>query len=202
MQKNLFGYEPLKSDIVYTPESVAKEIIDWLQPKGKCLDPCFGDGAFHKYLPKGSDWCEVKKGRDFFDYDKKVDWIIGNPPYSIFEDWLDHSFEIAENVAYILPTNKVFQRQIIMRKINNWGGIKAVRVYGSGSMVGFPFGFSVGTFYFKKNYVGKCDLVLATKSPQNSPPTPLPTDSQRLANNRKAIHNNEFSGLKNESRRL
>lgn len=121
-QLNLIEYEPIKADIVYTPESVAKSIIEWLNPTGICLDPCMGDGAFYKNLPSVSDWCEIQKGRDFFEYNRKVDWIIGNPPYSIFESWLIHSFEIAHDVAYILPTNKVFQRRAIMKIINSWGG--------------------------------------------------------------------------------
>jgi hypothetical protein len=163
MQQPLFYIPPRPSDIVYTPDTVASEIIDWLQPSGKCLDPCFGDGAFHKHLPAGSDWCELRKGKDFFDYREPVDWIIGNPPYSIFEEWLRHSFKIANDIAYILPTNKVFQRQIIMKMINDWGGIKGITVYGSGSMVGFPFGFSTGTFHFSKGWTGPCQLVLRVK---------------------------------------
>lgn len=159
-QQSLFYLPPLQSDVVYTPDKTAKDIIDWLKPTGLCLDPCLGDGAFYKYLPKGSEWCEIRKGKDFFDYNKKVDWIIGNPPYSIFEDWLQHSFELADNVAYILPTNKVFQRQIIMKMINDWGGVKGIKVYGSGQAIGFPFGFSVGAFHFGKKYKGKCDLIL------------------------------------------
>ena len=35
-------------------------------------------------------------------------------------------------------------------------------VYGSGSLVGFPFGFSVGTFYFSKGYKDKCELILGS----------------------------------------
>ncbi len=101
-----------------------------------------------------------KKVRTFFSYEKKVDWIIGNPPYSIFEEWLRHSFEIADEVAYILPTNKVFQRQVIMKMINEYGGIKGIIIYGSGSTVGFPFGFSVGTFHFSKGHKGPTYLRL------------------------------------------
>jgi hypothetical protein len=36
-------------------------------------------------------------------------------------------------------------------------------VFGSGSIVGFPFGFSVGAFYFSKDYRGKTDLILKTQ---------------------------------------
>lgn len=164
MQTTLFKLPPLESDVVYTPDNVVRDIINWVKPKGKCLDPCYGEGAFYRQLPAGSDWCEIQKGRDFFDYQNKVNWIIGNPPYSIFENFLRHSFDIANNVVYIVPTNKVFQRKVIMDMINKWGGIRGMRVYGSGQNVGFPFGFSVGTFHFQKNYSGLCDVVLMTKA--------------------------------------
>ena len=164
IQGTLFKLPPIESDVVYTPENIAIEIIEWCKPAGKCLDPCMGDGAFYNNLPKDSEWCEIEKGRDFFDYNKKVDWIIGNPPYSIFEDFLRHSFELANDVVYILPTNKVFQRLLIMDMINKWGGIKAIKLYGSGSNVGFPFGFSTGTFHFSKNFKGSCNIELPNKA--------------------------------------
>jgi len=159
-QPSLFRLEPVEADVVYTPVSVAIDIITWLSPSGVCLDPCKGDGAFLHNLPIGSKWCEITEGLDFFDFNEEVDWIIGNPPYSIFEDWLRHSFELAPNVCYLVPTNKVFQRLLIMEMINNYGGIKGMKVYGSGSNVGFPFGFSVGAFYFARDYKGQVDMIL------------------------------------------
>lgn len=159
-QVEIFDKPVPPSDIVFTPDAVAKSVVHWLRPSGICLDPCRGDGAFYRHLPDGAEWCEVRDGRDFFDFTNRVDWIIGNPPYSIFEDWLRHSFEIANDVAYILPTNKVFQRQVIMSMINQYGGVKALKVYGSGSVVGFPFGFSVGTFHFQRGWSGQCSLIL------------------------------------------
>lgn len=124
MQKQavLFDVSVNPSDIVYTPNDIAAGIVRFLNPKGKCLDPCKGDGAFYNYLPSGSDYCEIREGKDFFDYTEKVDWVIGNPPYSIFEQFLHKSFSIADNVAFLVPTNKVFQRQLIMERINKWGG--------------------------------------------------------------------------------
>ena len=151
-------------DIFYTPEWVVKDKVHYFRPTGKCLDPCSGRGVFHKYLPVGSDWCEIQKGRDFFNYTKKVDWIIGNPPYSIFEDFLKKSFEIADNVSYLVPTNKIFQRQIIMDMINRYGGIKSMIIYGSGQLIDFPFGFSVGNFHFKKNYKGETKVIMGMKT--------------------------------------
>jgi hypothetical protein len=163
MQTTLWDKPVLPGDIVYTPEAISKGIIDYLQPSGLCLDPCKGDGAFLKYMPEGSEYCEIREGSDFFKYNKKVNWIIGNPPYSIFKDFLEHSFNLADNVSFLVPTNKVFQRQVIMNMINQWGGVKSVIVYGSGTLIGFPFGFSVGNFHFEKNYKGPSVIKLGMK---------------------------------------
>ena len=38
-------------DVVYTPDWVAKDMVDYFNPKGKILEPCSGDGVFLKYLP-------------------------------------------------------------------------------------------------------------------------------------------------------
>ena len=45
------------------------------------LEPCKGEGAFLQYLPENSDWCEIAEGRNYYDYNEKVDWIVTNPPY-------------------------------------------------------------------------------------------------------------------------
>ena len=162
-QQELFDKVVLPADIVYTPEYVTIDIINRLNPTGSILDPCKGDGAFYNHLPVGSEYCELREGTDFLKYNKKLDWIIGNPPYSIFEDFLRHGFDLANNVSYLVPTNKVFQRQIIMDLINKYGGIKSIIIYGSGQLIDFPFGFSVGNFHFQKGYKGDTNLVMGIK---------------------------------------
>ena len=164
MQKSLFDISKKESDIVYTDNGIAKIIIDILNPSGLCLDPCKGDGAFYNHLPAGSEYCEIIEGKDFFEYNKKVNWIIGNPPYSNFMDFLYKSFELAENVSFLVPTNKIFQRQKIMEMINNYGGIKSMIIFGSGSLIGLPFGFSVGNFHFKKGYKGDTKIIMGMKT--------------------------------------
>lgn len=163
IQTALWDAPVLPADIVYTPESVSKQIIEYLKPEGLCLDPCKGDGAFYKFLPEGSDYCEIREGKDFFQYERKVSWVIGNPPYSIFLEFMEKSFEIADNVSFLVPTNKVFQRQIIMDRINKWGGVRSAIIYGSGTLIGFPFGFSVGNFHFQKDYKGPCEIIMGMK---------------------------------------
>ena len=168
IQQELFEKVVPPKDIVYTPLEVSKAIIDYLKPSGICLDPCKGDGAFYNFFPKNFPndylYCEIREGKDLFEFNKKVDWIIENPPYSIFKEFLEKAFEISDNVSYLVPTNKVFQRQIIMEMINKYGGIKSIIVYGSGNLIGFPFGFSVGNFHFERGYKGKTEMIMGMKA--------------------------------------
>lgn len=72
-------------DVVYTPDWLAADMIADFKPDGIIMDPCRGKGAFFDKLPAGALWCEIEQGRDFFFCEMKVDWLISNPPYSIFE---------------------------------------------------------------------------------------------------------------------
>ena len=140
------------NDVVMTPVSTAELIVDYFKPSGTTLEPCRGDGAFYDLLQ--GDWCEISEGRDFFDYNKKVDWIITNPPFSIFDAFLLHSFSIADNVVFFCPLNKVFKSQKIDTAIQEYGGIAEVMHLGGGGKHGFPFGFPVGAIHYKRNYNG------------------------------------------------
>lgn len=91
------GTRSRNNDKCMTPPHVAQQLIDLLpiELHARILDPFKGNGAFYDWLPT-KEWCEIDEGRDFFDYNKPVDWIVSNPPYSIFDAVLDHSFDIPE----------------------------------------------------------------------------------------------------------
>ena len=145
------------NDVVFTPYNIARYIVEVFNPSGKCLDPCKGEGVFHQLLPKNSDWCEIVYGKNFYDYNKKVDWIVSNPPYSDFNRWLDHSFELADNVVYLCPIAKVFKSWGTLMVIKKYGGIRKI-IFFKGSDCGFPFGFPVGAFHFKRNWKGSVEI--------------------------------------------
>lgn len=161
MQQHLWGtaydHQNIK-DVVYTPDDVARDVVSFFAPSGRVLDPCRGDGAFHKYLPAGSDWCELKDDKDFFEFHDQVDWIVSNPPYSIFAKFLDHSFEVAENIVYLIPVNKPFNSYAIMKRVEAWGGIKHILVIGPGAKLNFPIGFCIGAVHFQRGYTGPIGL--------------------------------------------
>jgi hypothetical protein len=137
-------------DVVYTPDFVARDIVRHFKPKGRILDPCCGDGAFLKYMP-GADWCELAKGRDFFDYEEPVDWIISNPPYSIYNEWFEHSVKIAQNIVYLIPIMKAMTLPRLIAAYDK-GGFVETRIYGGGKAIGFPFGFTCGAMHFRRGY--------------------------------------------------
>lgn len=82
------------SDKVYTPKHIVNEVLEHfgihIEQQHTIMEPFRGDtskedgGNFYKALSKYSNhsikWCEIDEGRDFFEVQKKVDWIITNPP--------------------------------------------------------------------------------------------------------------------------
>jgi hypothetical protein len=151
-----------EKDIVYTPDGIARKIVDFFQPSGRILEPSKGEGVFLKYLPPNTEWCEIREGRDFFAWKEKVDWIIGNPPYSVFSDWLRHSFEVAENIVYLIPVNKPFNSNRLMRDIYEYGGIRQIYVIGHGRWLGWQMGYAVGAVYFQRGWKGGISIKFAS----------------------------------------
>ena len=148
------------NDDVYTPGPIAKKIVQMFNPSGKVLEPCKGKGAFLRALPEGTDWCEITEGRDFLDYQLKVDWIVTNPPYSKFNEFLDHAFKLADNVVFLTPIAKVLKSWGTIMKIKKYGGIKKIWLCPA-NRCGFPFGFPCGAFHFQRNYKGPIEIEYA-----------------------------------------
>ena len=147
------------SDSVMTPPHIAKMVVNHYKPTGLVLEPAMGTGNIYRELTNKKDWCEITKGRDFFDYNKKVDWIITNPPYSIYDRFLEHCFELADNVVLLVPIAKAFKSMKIERLVDKYGGLKEIWLIGSGTKCGFAFGFPTGCLYYKKGYKGLIERI-------------------------------------------
>ena len=142
------------SDTIQTNLKIAEMIVEVFNPHGLVLEPCRGNGNIYKYLPEPKDWCEILQGRDFFDYHKKVDWIITNPPYSIYDRFLEHCFEVTDNVVLLVPIAKAFKSMQIERMVDKYGGLSVIWLIGSGTDCGFGFGFPTGCLYYQRGYTG------------------------------------------------
>ncbi len=146
-----------RKDVVYTPDWVARDMVDFFKPTGRILEPAAGDGAILKYLP-GADWCEIEKGRDFYAVMEHYDWIISNPPYSVFADWLRASFVVADNIVYLAPIIRNFVSTRIMKDITAYGGLKHCRVYNESNFKDWSINFAIGALHYQKDYHGPMEI--------------------------------------------
>jgi hypothetical protein len=134
---------------------VARDVVQFFKPTGRILEPSAGDGAFLRYLPPDTDWCEIEKGRDFFACHEHYDWIIGNPPYSMFTKWLEHSFELADNVVYVMMPHSLYNSVGRLRKIAEYGGRKTELILGTGKEIEMmDVGFMIAAVHFQRGYKG------------------------------------------------
>jgi hypothetical protein len=172
-----------QGDHVYTPDWVVVDMVSHFRPEGLILDPCRGKGAFTDRLPEDTFWCEIDDGRDFFEWREAVDWVIGNPPYSLTRPFFKHSYEVADNILYLVPLRNVFSGYGFVKEIHEYGGIKEIRVYGTGGKLGFPMGNAVGAFHLERGYCGPTTfslpvLPVESEAPtwrgSNAPPSPHP----------------------------
>jgi hypothetical protein len=97
-----------KADVrIMTPPALAKAIVEHFVPTGLMMEPCRGDGAFFDLMP-GAEWCEIDEGRDFFDYDGRVEWIVTNPPWGAkgnLTGFMDKAFKVSDNVVFLMTIN-------------------------------------------------------------------------------------------------
>lgn len=154
-------YNP--NDDILTPEPIAQFIINQLPIKETDLlyDPFKGNGAFYNNFPKTNTkiWSEIKENKDFFNEDTHVDWIISNPPYSKYTEVMKHSYDIAENIVYLIPLNKIVSSWGRCLDLEEFGGIVKLWIIQAGKC-GFPFGFPACAVWIKKNYIGPIEYEL------------------------------------------
>lgn len=138
------------NDDVQTPIYLTKSIINHFNPKGTILEPCCGEGNFLKAMPN-AEWCEIKKGKDFLSINGHWDWIITNPPYSKYRDFLNKSMEVANNIVYLQLINATFYKARLRDIFSKGFGIKEILLVDTPKE--FPqFGFQLGCIYYQKNY--------------------------------------------------
>lgn len=142
-------------DKVYTPDYLAKAIIQHFKPTGKILEPCRGQGAFSDLMP-GCDWCEISEGRDFLSHLGSYSYIVTNPPYSQFRAFLKHSMKLADNVIFLAPTNH-FWLKARLRDIEEADfGIKEILLVDTPKKeTGWPqSGFQLSVNYLQRGWRG------------------------------------------------
>ncbi len=71
--------------------------------------------------------CEITENKDFFNSNEKYDFIIGNPPYSLCDKWLEHTMRITNKFCNILGCFN-FTDARIRKILNNGFGITKIHL--------------------------------------------------------------------------
>ncbi len=166
-------------DVVYTPDWVARDMVEYFKPSGRILDPCCGDGAFLRHLPAGTEWCEIERGRDFFAWHDRVDWCFGNPPYAQFSKWLGHSMEIADNICYLIPLTRLFNSGFFIKRVIQYGSLSHMRYYADGGELGWNIGFAIGAVHFKRSCSDSMQITMYQSGASALPAARLAPDAER-----------------------
>jgi len=105
------------NDVWITPKPLAKRQIDMVSASLSSMvankqdnmkmvwyDPFRNSGNYFFQFPKGDhhEWSEILDGKDFFDFDKHVDVICSNPPYSCLNKILAKLVEIKPLIISLL----------------------------------------------------------------------------------------------------
>lgn len=143
------------NDIVMTPEVLAVKLIEHFNPQGAGLEPCRGTGNIWRNLDN-ADWCEITEGRNFFDYQKHVDYIFTNPPWSQIRKFLQHSYEIANDIYMLFTINHLWTKARLKDMKKAGFGIVEICVFDTPK--NFPqSGFQVGMVHLSRGY--KHDII-------------------------------------------
>ena len=141
----------------YTNEQMVKDLllITPISGKDTVLDAGSGKNKvwFNNFLCKEKYECEIEDGCDFLSWNKRVDWVIGNPPYHIGWEFTNKALQVADKgIAWLVNNvelNSLFtpRRQEIIR--NNGFYLQSI------------------TIVSDKRWFGRYYYLIFTKQPNN-----------------------------------
>lgn len=121
----------------------------------ECAWSLFGEkGAFYQHLPPGAVWCEISRGRDFFERQAPASWIVTNPPFSCLTRVFEHAFALADNCVFVIPISKYWSSAPRIALAEAYGGLVEILHLGVGRRIGFDIGFPFGALHFQRGYAG------------------------------------------------
>jgi len=93
-------------DFYITPSIAIEELLKREKFEGIGWECASGDGAIAKFFPniiasdiRKDDTVYGEKGINFLATERKVDFIITNPPFSLLLPFMEHSLECANKIA-------------------------------------------------------------------------------------------------------
>jgi hypothetical protein len=145
-------------DVVMTPPNIADAVVKHFAASGSVMEPCMGTGNFIKaFIENGIHdilSCEIATGTDFLEYNgRHVDWIVTNPPWSQIREFLAKSFEVADNIVFLITVNHIWTK-LRYRMMRGAGfGLVEICVFDAPKALNAS-GFVCGLVYMKRGYDG------------------------------------------------
>jgi len=107
MSRQIKGVRLNASDFYPTPPWCYELLdIDWALFES-AHEPGAGDGRIVDFLSTKMKvtYSEITEGKDFFEWDKNVDLIFTNPPFSLAQEFIEHSLPRCNTCIMLLRLN-------------------------------------------------------------------------------------------------
>lgn len=135
-----------RSDFYETPYSLTELFLDnarlGVEKDGRVLEPACGHGAITKVLSqKGYSNVtsyDIESGTDFLDEDRRFDFIITNPPFSLAKEFIEKAIETAPRFAFLLPLSYLHGKERYEKFYRNDDLLKSVHVFTRYPLLGEP----------------------------------------------------------------
>ena len=104
----------------YTNEQMVKDLLKLVPFKEGELALDAGSGknkVWQKNCPVECLECEIEDGVDFMEWNKKVDWVIGNPPFHCSWDFTNKATQITNKGVAWLLNNTCFNSQFTPKRL-------------------------------------------------------------------------------------
>lgn len=105
----------------YTNEQMVKDLlaITPIFPSDTALDAGSGKNkVWFNNIPCLIKYeCEIEDGHDFLKWDKKVNWVIGNPPFHISWKFTEKALDIATTGIAWLINNQALNSHLTPRRV-------------------------------------------------------------------------------------
>ncbi len=112
-------------DIFITPKPLALTHINMIDNKYNnkiWYDPFRNSGNYYSQFPTHKkEWSEILDGKDFFEFNKNIDVICSNPPYSMIDKILEKCVSLNPDViSFLLGINNLTSKRIEYMENNNY----------------------------------------------------------------------------------
>jgi len=117
------------NDVFITPKELSKKAIELCKTSNHFnensiwFDPFRNSGSYYNQYPQNGvkhEWCEILDGKDFFEFNEKIDIICSNPAYSMLDKIFKKCIELNPKVINLLigVGNLTARRIEMMEKAN------------------------------------------------------------------------------------